>query len=99
MVRIYKLRWQRPWWSEYINLGGFHIDLMWLGGREYNMARSHRGCVWIEVNIFNLGGFHIDLMWLGSLDYNMARSHRECAWIEVNIFNLGGFYIDLNVAG
>jgi hypothetical protein len=25
------------------------------------MARSHRGCVWIEVNIVNLGGFYIDL--------------------------------------
>ena len=37
--------WQRPWWSEYINLGGFQIDLMWPSSREYNMARSHRGCV------------------------------------------------------
>jgi hypothetical protein len=25
------------------------------------MARSHRGCVWIEVNIVNLGGLYIDL--------------------------------------
>jgi hypothetical protein len=25
-------------------LGGFYIDLMWLGSREYNMAMLHRGC-------------------------------------------------------
>jgi hypothetical protein len=25
------------------------------------MAMSHRGCVWIEVNIVNIGGFYIDL--------------------------------------
>jgi hypothetical protein len=37
------------------------IDLMWLDSREYNMARSYRGCVWIEINIVNLGVFFIDL--------------------------------------